>query len=249
MHPGMSEREIQGIHEFVYGKQGAADEGYPSIVGAGENGCILHYIENDEEEIENQLVLMDLGAEYYGYTADVTRTIPANGVFSPEQRALYQIVYDAQEAAINASKAGTSFGELYYLSYDIVAKGLMELKIIEDPSEARRYYPHGLSHHIGLDVHDPGLYETLDSDMVITVEPGIYVPKGSPCEPKWWDIGIRIEDDILITEDGPVNLSASAPRAWEKIEKLMEEESPLDDFKLPTLVVDQRSKKKSFKDL
>ena len=91
MHPDMGEREIQGIHEFVYRKYGAADEGYPSIVGAGENGCVLHYIENDKEEIHNQLVLMDLGAEFYGYTADVTRTIPANGVFSPEQKALYQM--------------------------------------------------------------------------------------------------------------------------------------------------------------
>ena len=101
MHPDMGEREIQGIHEFVYRKYGAADEGYPSIVGAGENGCVLHYIENDKEEINNQLVLMDLGAEFFGYTADVTRTIPANGVFSPEQKALYQIVYDSQEAAIS----------------------------------------------------------------------------------------------------------------------------------------------------
>ena len=95
-----------------------------------------------------------------------------------------------------------------------------------------------VSHHIGLDVHDPGLYETLEVDMVITVEPGVYVPKGSPCDPKWWDIGIRIEDDILITEEGPINLSATAPRAWEEIEKLMKVESPLDDFKLPALVID-----------
>ncbi|MCH1608488.1 MAG: aminopeptidase P N-terminal domain-containing protein [Flavobacteriaceae bacterium] len=235
MHPGMSEREIQGIHEFVYRKYGAADEGYPSIVGAGENGCILHYIENDEEEIENQLVLMDLGAEYYGYTADVTRTIPANGVFSPEQRALYQIVYDAQEAAINASKAGTSFGELYYLSYDIVAKGLMELKIIEDPSEARSYYPHGLSHHIGLDVHDPGNYGVLAPNMVVTIEPGIYIPANSPCDSKWWNIGIRIEDDVLITPLGPENLSAGVPRDVEGIETLMREDSVLKEFILPEL--------------
>ena len=95
-----------------------------------------------------------------------------------------------------------------------------------------------MAHHIGLDVHDPGLYQNLDANMVITVEPGIYVPKGSPCDPKWWDIGIRIEDDILITDNGPVNLSAAAPRAWDEIEKLMAEESPLDDFKLPDLNLD-----------
>ena len=238
IHPEMTEREVQGIHQLVYKKYGAAHEGYPSIVGAGDNACVLHYITNDKTNLENQLILMDLGAEYNGYTADVTRTIPVSGKFSPEQKALYQIVFDAQNAGINAAQKGARFSAITKAATKEVEKGLLALGLIEKPEDYRRYLPHGVSHHIGLDVHDPGLYETLDSDMVITVEPGIYVPKGSPCDPKWWDIGIRIEDDILITEDGPVNLSASAPRAWEKIEKLMEEESPLDDFKLPTLVVD-----------
>ena len=235
MNPKMSEREIQGIHEFVYRKYGAADEGYPSIVGAGENGCVLHYIENDKEELNNQLVLMDLGAEFYGYTADVTRTIPANGVFSPEQKALYQIVYDSQEAAINAAQVGNSFRSIYQLSYDIVAEGLIRLGIISQQSEAKKYYPHGLSHHIGLDVHDPGNYGELYSNMIITVEPGIYIPKNSPCDPKWWNIGIRIEDDVLITPDGPVNLSAGAPRSLRDIETLMGEESILKEFILPDI--------------
>ena len=235
MHPKMSEREIQGIHEFVYRKYGAADEGYPSIVGAGENGCVLHYIENDKEELNNQLVLMDLGAEFYGYTADVTRTIPANGVFSPEQKALYQIVYDSQEAAINAAQVGNSFRSIYQLSYDIVAEGLIRLGIISQQSEAKKYYPHGLSHHIGLDVHDPGNYGELYSNMIITVEPGIYIPENSHCDPKWWNIGIRIEDDVLITPDGPVNLSAGAPRSLKDIETLMGEESILKEFILPDI--------------
>ena len=235
MHPEMSEREIQGIHEFVYRKYGAADEGYPSIVGAGENGCVLHYIENDKEDLHNQLVLMDLGAEYYGYTADVTRTIPANGVFSAEQKALYEIVYNSQEAAINASQVGNSFRSIYKLSYDIVAEGLLQLGIIDEASEARKYYPHGLSHHIGLDVHDPGNYGDLKTDMVITIEPGIYIPKNSPCDPKWWNIGIRIEDDVLVTSEGPINLSAGAPRDWDSIELLMKEESALKDFVLPEI--------------
>ena len=235
MHPEMSEREIQGIHEFVYRKYGAADEGYPSIVGAGENGCVLHYIENDKEDLHNQLVLMDLGAEYYGYTADVTRTIPANGVFSAEQKALYEIVYNSQEAAINASQVGNSFRSIYKLSYDVVAEGLSQLGIIDEASEARKYYPHGLSHHIGLDVHDPGNYGDLKTDMVITIEPGIYIPKNSPCDPKWWNIGIRIEDDVLVTSEGPINLSAGAPRDWESIELLMKEESALKDFVLPEI--------------
>mgnify|MGYP003683513795 CR=1 FL=1 len=235
IHPDMGEREIQAIHEFVYRKYGAADEGYPSIVGAGENGCVLHYIENDKEDLHNQLVLMDLGAEFYGYTADVTRTIPANGVFGAEQKALYQIVYDSQEAAINASQVGNSFGSVYKLSYDIVAEGLRKLGIIKEASEARKYYPHGLSHHIGLDVHDPGNYGDLEENMVITIEPGIYIPENSPCDPKWWNIGIRIEDDILVTSEGPINLSAGAPRDWDKIEALMKEESILKDFVLPDI--------------
>ena len=235
MHPDMTEREIQGIHEFVYRKYGAADEGYPSIVGAGENGCVLHYIENEKKEIDNQLVLMDLGAEFYGFTADVTRTIPANGIYSTTQRALYEIVYEAQEKVIQAAQVGISFESLYKLSYEIVSAGLIRLNIIDHVSEARSYYPHGVSHHIGLDVHDPGNYIDLAINMVITIEPGIYIPAGSPCDPKWWNIGIRIEDDILITENGPVNLSKGAPRKWQEIELMMKKESALDAFILPEI--------------
>ena len=238
IHPEMTEREVQGIHQLVYKKYGAAHEGYPSIVGAGHNACVLHYITNDKTDLKNQLILMDLGAEYQGYTADVTRTIPVSGKFSPEQKALYEIVYDAQNAGIDAAQKGASFRAIGNAANKVVEKGLLSLGLIDKPEDYMRYLPHGISHHIGLDVHDPGLYETLDTDMVITVEPGIYVPKGSPCDPKWWDIGIRIEDDILITDEGPVNLSAAAPRSWEKIEKLMKEESPLDDFKLPELAID-----------
>ena len=238
IHPEMTEREVQGIHQLVYKKYGAAHEGYPSIVGAGHNACVLHYITNDKTDLKNQLILMDLGAEYQGYTADVTRTIPVSGKYSPEQKALYEIVYDAQNAGIDAAQKGASFRAIGNAANKVVEKGLLSLGLIDKPEDYRRYLPHGISHHIGLDVHDPGLYETLDTDMVITVEPGIYVPKGSPCDPKWWDIGIRIEDDILITDEGPVNLSAAAPRSWEKIEKLMKEESPLDDFELPELAID-----------
>ena len=238
IHPEMTEREVQGIHQLVYKKYGAAHEGYPSIVGAGDNACVLHYITNDKTDLKNQLILMDLGAEYNGYTADVTRTIPVSGVFSPEQKALYQIVYDAQNAGIQAAQNGASFRDITVATNEVVSKGLMELGLIKDPAEFRRYLPHGIAHHIGLDVHDPGLYELLESNMVITVEPGIYVPEGSPCDPKWWNIGIRIEDDILITEKGPINLSAAAPRDWREIEKLMKQKSPLDDFTLPELTID-----------
>ena len=235
LHPQMSEREVQGIHEFVYKKYGAEDVGYPSIVGAGGNGCVLHYSHNELETINNQLVLMDVGAEYRGYTADITRTLPANGKFTEAQRELYQVVYDSQEAAIGVASVGASFFDIHKVAYREVAAGLKRLGLIEKDSEMRRYLPHGVSHHIGLDVHDPGEYELLKPNMVITIEPGIYVPEGSPCDPKWWNLGIRIEDDILISEQGPINLSAWAPRKWDEIEKMMTGKSILSDWELPTL--------------
>ena len=235
MKPHMSETELQGIHEFVYKKYGAEYEGYPSIVGAGNNGCILHYIENSKTKLGNELVLMDLGAEYRGFTADVTRTIPANGVFSKEQKAIYQIVYDAQEAGIAAYVIGESMATPNLLSKKIVDQGLFQLGIINSLDEKHPYYPHGTSHHIGLDVHDPGNYGNFEENMVVTMEPGIYIPEGSNCDEKWWGIGIRIEDDILVTKTGPVNLSAEAPRTIEEIEKMMAKKSILDDFVLPNL--------------
>ncbi|MFK7813568.1 MAG: aminopeptidase P N-terminal domain-containing protein [Maribacter sp.] len=235
MHPNMSETEIQGVHEYVYKKYGAEYEGYPSIVGGGNNGCILHYIENNKTEVGNDLVLMDLGAEYHGYTADVTRTIPASGKFTQEQKQIYDIVYLAQEAGINASIVGASFSAPGEAASNVVAEGLLRLGIINNMSEARTYFPHGTSHYLGLDVHDKGTYGPFQANTVITVEPGIYIPEGSDCDKKWWGIAVRIEDDILITENGPVNLSVMAPRTTEAIEAVMKLSSPLDDFKLPTL--------------
>lgn len=235
MHPNMSETEIQGVHEYVYKKYGAEYEGYPSIVGGGNNGCILHYIENNKMEVGNDLVLMDLGAEYHGYTADVTRTIPANGKFSPEQKAIYDIVYDAQEAGIKASVVGGEFQAPGKAALKVVEEGLIRLGIIKEASEARTYFPHGTSHYLGLDVHDQGTYRPFQANTVITVEPGIYIPEGSDCDKKWWGIAVRIEDDILITDEGPVNLSAMAPRTTEAIEAMMKQPSPLDDFQLPKL--------------
>jgi Xaa-Pro aminopeptidase len=235
MHPGMSETEIQGIHEFVYKKYGSEYEGYPSIVGAGNNGCVLHYIENSKMKVENDLVLMDLGAEYHGYTADVTRTIPANGKFSTEQKLIYDLVYDAQEAGIATAKIGNSFSAPDAAARKIISDGLMKLGITKTADESRKYFPHGTSHHIGLDVHDPGLYNNFEENMVLTVEPGVYIPNGSDCDKKWWGIAVRIEDDILITTNGPVNLSEEAPRKSNEIEALMTEKSVLDGFTLPSL--------------
>ena len=235
MHPGMSEAEIQGVHEFVYKKYGSEYEGYPSIVGAGNNGCVLHYVENNKTKVDNELVLMDLGAEYHGYTADITRTIPANGKFTPEQKLIYDLVYKAQEAGIEAAVVGNTTKITDSICKDIVHQGLIDLGIAKEVKEAKKYFPHGTSHHIGLDVHDANLKGAFEPNMVITVEPGIYIPKGSPCDKKWWGIAVRIEDDVLITENGPVLLSNEAPRKSEEIEALMKEPSALDNFTLPKL--------------
>ena len=235
MHPGMSEGEIQGIQEFVFKKYGSEYEGYPSIVGAGHNGCVLHYIKNDKISVGEDLVLMDLGAEYHGYTADVTRTIPANGKFTPEQKAIYDLVYKAQEESFKICKPGERIRQTTEISNKVIAEGLIALGIIEDASEVKRYFPHGVSHHIGLDVHDRGNYETFEKDMVLTVEPGIYIPENSPCDPKWWGIAVRIEDDILITEDGYELLSVYAPRTTEEIEAMMAQPSVFEAYELPGL--------------
>ena len=243
LRPDMSELEVQGLHEFVHKKYGAEGVGYGSIIGAGENGCILHYMENSRTRIGNNLLLMDVGAEYHGYSADVTRTVPANGKFSANERAIYQLVYDAQEAAFKTLKEGSKWADANKAAQEVIANGLLKLGIIKDKTETRRYYPHGLGHHIGLDVHDRGTYDSLKKDMVITIEPGIYIPENSPCDKKWWGIGVRIEDDALIKEDGYELLSAFAPRSIEEIEKLMAEKSVLDNYKLPPL---KSAPKKSF---
>ncbi|MCF6348535.1 MAG: aminopeptidase P N-terminal domain-containing protein [Flavobacteriaceae bacterium] len=235
MHVNMSETEVQGIHEFVYKKYGAEYEGYPSIVGAGNNGCVLHYIKNNKTKLGNELVLMDLGAEYHGYTADVTRTIPANGKFSPEQKAIYDLVYEAQEAGIAEAKVGNSFNAPNAATREVINRGLVTLNILDSIQQQHNYYPHGSSHYLGLDVHDAGSYGPFQANTVITVEPGIYIPEGSPCDKKWWGIAVRIEDDILITDAGPINLSARAPRKSEDIEKMMQLPSVLDSFQLPKL--------------
>ena len=235
IHPEMSETEIQGIHEFVFKKYGAEYEGYPSIVGAGKNGCILHYTENIKPMVNNELILMDLGAEYRGYTADVTRTIPANGKFTDEQKAIYDIVFRAQEATIKALKPGIGFYSAHKEAEKIIIEGLKELGIIKNNHEYKRYLPHGISHHIGLDVHDKNNFGPLKENMVITIEPGIYIPEGSPCDQKWWGIGVRIEDDILITKNGFENLSGLAPRSINEIEKTMAQPSALDQLILPSL--------------
>lgn len=245
MQPGMSETEIQGLHEYIFKKYQAEYEGYPSIVGAGHNGCVLHYIDNYKPAIEDgELILMDLGAEYHGYTADVTRTIPVNGSFTKEQKIIYDLVYKAQQAAWEVCKEGTTFAELTAAANKVVNEGLVELGLYKsmDPKDRlnpetgrNRYNPHGCCHHIGLDVHDTGNYDVLVENMTITIEPGIYIPEGSPADEIWWNIPVRIEDDFLIKKDGCELLSNLAPRKSEEIEALMKEESPFSEVVLPKI--------------
>lgn len=238
--PDMSELELQGLQEYVHKKYGAEEVGYGSIVGAGENGCVLHYMENTKTKIGNSMVLMDVGAEYHGYTADVTRTIPANGKFSGEEKLIYQLVYDAQEAAFKILKDGAKWGDAGVAAKEVIAEGLLKLGIIKDKKDVGKYYPHGLSHHIGLDVHDRGYSTTLKKGMVITIEPGIYITPGSDCDKKWWGIAVRIEDDALITENSYELLSASSPRKPEDVEKMVAQKSAVDDFKLTPLKSGQK---------
>ena len=240
--PGMSEREIQGIHEFVFKKYQAEDLGYPSIVGAGHNGCILHYIDNYKPNVTSkELILMDLGAEFHGYSADITRTIPVNGKFSPEQKLIYELVLKAQEEAMKITKPGTPRQALTDTCRAVVNRGLVELGIIKK-DEKHLYFPHGVSHHIGLDVHDRG-GPNLEENNTVTIEPGIYIPDNAACDKKWWGIAVRIEDDYLITKNGYEHLSKIAPRTVKEIEDMMKLPSVFDNFELPDLKkVNEKSK-------
>jgi Xaa-Pro aminopeptidase len=237
IEPTMSESELTGIYEYVHRKYGAEAEGYPPIVGTGANGCILHYTENNVTQVRNQLVLMDVASEYHGYSADITRTVPANGKFSPEQKQVYQIVYDAQEEVFKLCKEGTPFRQLNEKATEVLANGLLQLGIISDKNDVSRYYMHGCSHHLGLDVHDKSASSVLKENMVITVEPGIYIPEGSPCDPKWWNIAVRIEDDVRVGKHKFENLSVDAPRDIKAIEKISLEKSVINDMKLPEFPV------------
>jgi len=222
--PGMYEYELQAVIEYCFAKNGAEYPGFPSIVGSGPNSCILHYEANRRQMQSGDVVVMDIGAEYHGYTADVTRTIPVNGKFSPAQREIYEIVLKAQAEAIKEFKPGAFPAAPSQKATDVITDGLIKLGIIKDKSEVRRYYMHGLSHHIGLDVHDVGRFGAAYAPgMILTAEPGIYIAEGSPCDKKYWNIGVRIEDDVLITENGNRVLSSGAPKTVKEIESLMKE--------------------------
>jgi len=221
--PGSYEYQIEAVIEYVFQREGAEHEGFPSIVGSGENSTILHYESNRRRMGAGDVVVMDIGAEYRGYSADVTRTAPVSGRFTEPQRQIYESVLEAQDSAIAAGKVGGTFGEMNAAATEVLARRLQELGIISDPARVRTFFPHGVSHYLGLDVHDAGTYGPLRPGNVVTVEPGLYITPSSDVDERWWNIGIRIEDDVLVTERGPVVLSEGAPRSVEEVEALMRE--------------------------
>ncbi|MCT4711418.1 Xaa-Pro aminopeptidase [Enterobacteriaceae bacterium H11S18] len=231
--PGMFEYQLEGeiLHEFS--RHGARFPSYNTIVGSGENGCILHYTENESEMRDGDLVLIDAGCEYKGYAGDITRTFPVNGKFSAPQRAIYDIVLESLETAFKLYRPGTSMQEVTGEVIRIMVRGLVKLGILKGDVEQliadnahRQFFMHGLSHWLGLDVHDVGFYgadrsRVLEPGMVITVEPGLYIAPDADVPAEYRGIGIRIEDDILITADGNENLTASVVKSVDEIEALM----------------------------
>jgi Xaa-Pro aminopeptidase len=227
----MTEYQAQSIVEYVFKNRGAESVAYPTIAGSGENSCVLHTTQNRKKLKKQELLLTDAGAEYHGYAADITRTIPTDGEFSAEEKAIYEIVLAAQEAGIAACRLGNSFYASHYAAVKVIQDGLLKLEIIKESSEYRKYFEHGTSHYLGLDVHDVGEHGKLKAGTVLTVEPGIYIPEGSDCDKKWWNIGIRIEDNILVTLGEPENLSKVLPRNINEIEALMKEKGLLENQK------------------
>jgi Xaa-Pro aminopeptidase len=209
---------------------------YPSIVGSGPNACILHYDQSSRQMKDGEVLLNDSGAEYEYYATDLTRTYPINGRFSPDQRALYEIVLAAQKAALALVKPGATHEDIERKSAEVQTEGLVRLGLLSgDPAQIvksfghRRLTLHGVSHWVGLDVHDAGAYQTggksrvLAPGMVLTIEPGIYIPANTPgVDPKWWNIGVRVEDTILVTRDGAECLTCTAPKEIADVEKAVQ---------------------------
>lgn len=223
VEPGMGEYELEAVYEYVFRKLGAEQNGYPCIVASGENSVILHYNTNRRRIQDGDLVLADCAAEYHGYSSDVTRTYPANGKFSKAQREIYQIVLDAQKTAIAAMKPGVAWQEASQKADEVLTEGLFKLGIIKEhkTQAMKKFYYHGLGHPVGLNVHDVG-QPILEAGMVYTVEPGIYIAEGSDgVDPAYYNLGVRIEDVILVTPEGNKNLSAGVPREIVEIEALM----------------------------
>jgi Xaa-Pro aminopeptidase len=235
VRPGMKEYEIEALIEQVFRRRGAAGPAYTSIVGAGANATVLHYINNDAELRDGELLLVDAGAEYKGYASDITRTFPINGRYSAAQREIYDLVLKAQVSCVNMVKPGNTHEQLKQHSIEVLTGGMVELGLLRgNPEELikekkhEQFYMHGLGHMIGVDVHDVGAYyqnkksRALEPGVVMTIEPGIYIaPDTKDVPEKYLGIGVRIEDDVLCTNNGPRVLTAKVPKQGEEIEALM----------------------------
>tara|TARA_B100001540_G_scaffold18447_2_gene15427 strand:+ start:1559 stop:2854 length:1296 start_codon:yes stop_codon:yes gene_type:complete len=229
-----SEQSIESLYVYEFSKRGGRFPAYTPIVAGGENACVLHYIENNKKLNKNELLLVDAGCEYEMYASDITRTYPISGKFSKEQLEIYKIVLDAMNAAIDKVKDGNNIMEPQQISEKIITNGLVELGLLHgDPEELHKkgafkdFYMHKIGHWLGLDVHDAGDYMEGDDfmkfkpGMITTIEPGIYISRSMDVDDKWKGIGIRIEDDILVTKDGNENLTKKVPSDPAEIESLM----------------------------
>jgi len=229
--PGMHEYEVEAelLHEFL--KHGAQSVAYPSIVASGPNACVLHYRDNDRQMADGDLLLIDAGCEYRGYASDITRTFPVNGRFTAPQKAVYELVLAAQTACLDAVRPGAPFHDYHKVAERVLAEGLIGLGLIAGPLDAalesgsyKRFYMHRAGHWLGMDVHDAGLYQekgvsvALAPGMVLTVEPGLYIRPGDGVPDEFAGIGVRIEDDVVVTADGIENLTARAPKTVAEVE-------------------------------
>ncbi|EIC21931.1 Xaa-Pro aminopeptidase [Thiorhodovibrio frisius] len=237
--PGMSEQQLEALFLHRCAEQGAREQAYPPIVAGGENACILHYVENSARLRDGDLVLIDAGCEWQGYASDITRTFPVNGHFSPAQRELYNLVLEAQQAAIDKARPGQAWSAMHKAALQVLTKGLVRLGLLDKKGQKVRklikkekfkpFYMHRTGHWLGLDVHDVGDYKrdgswrTLEPGMTLTIEPGLYVAPAAEVPKAYRGIGIRIEDDILITDSGAEILSRDAPKDPDEIERLMAE--------------------------
>ena len=236
--PGMNEFQVESLMEGYMRDQGANGVAYNSIIGGGNNATILHYIENNLPLKDGDLLLVDAGAEYQGYAADITRTFPVNGKYSPAQRDVYDVVLDVQLQCIDFTKTGNTVKARQELSIELLTEGMKKLGLLKGKTKElikkkayMKYYMHGVGHYLGMDVHDAGRYFTDQSaknsrpfapGMVLTVEPGLYIPPDDKSAPaKYRGIGVRIEDDVLVTKDGNFNLTAKVPKDPDEIEALM----------------------------
>lgn len=233
---GMNEYEIEAelMHSFL---QAGAWFSYPPIVAGGHNSCVLHYLDNNTPLQDGDMLLIDAGAELNFYASDITRTFPINGRFSPEQKTIYELVLAAQQAAIAAVKPNNSWIDPHEAAVRTITQGLVDLGLLSGSIETlieeetyKKFFMHRTGHWLGMDVHDVGDYKIdddwrpLEPGMVMTVEPGIYIPAQTPdVDEKWWDIGVRIEDDVLVTEDGCRVLSAAVPKTVAEIEALLQQ--------------------------